>query len=575
MKRPLSAFFLMACLVPAYGQKPTPAAPPADAKAKEEQALKLVDTIAGTIPSLRSSENRIFVTCAIAEILWTRDEPRARTLFESLAKEVISKFAALDPSDQHSTQILGTMQQQRREIIDRMAPRDPEMALAFLKATRSPADFDSKNNHLSEESIELHLASMVAMKKPEIALKMGRTALKRGVSHSLVSLLQTIGAKSPEVAHTFHAELIERLKMEDLANNLEAINIASILLVSFQPPQAKVETYRELVEFVITSVMAVSPTSRENSYTQSFLNQLRMIMPQIEKYAPERVAALRLWSDSVRGSLEPNARMYQEINELTERGTVEEMLALADRYPIEQRTPIYQQAAWKAQGNGDFARARQIINELVKDPVQRRQMLDQIESQQVWQSVNEYKIAEARSVIRKLKTAEQRASMLVNLSMSALGKGSRELALELLGEATALVNAMPQNSNRLNTQLQIINAYANLDSERSVEMMQSLVVHLNQLVAAAAVLDGFENSYLREGEWTRHNYSSLGGVVTSVEQNIGTLAQKDLEAAKSLSAQLERPEIRIMAQLEIAKSVLETGNNERRVFSRRIITHLH
>ena len=86
--------------------------------------------------------------------------------------------------------------------------------------------------------------------------------------------------------------------------------------------------------------------------------------------------------------------------------------------------------------------------------------------------------------------------------------------------------------------------------------MQSIVVQINQLVAAAVVLDGFENRYLQEGEWMKPGYTSLGNLVNSIEQNLGMLALRDAEGARSLSDQLERPEIRLMAQLEIAQALL-------------------
>lgn len=90
--------------------------------------------------------------------------------------------------------------------------------------------------------------------------------------------------------------------------------------------------------------------------------------------------------------------------------------------------------------------------------------------------------------------------------------------------------------------------------------MQSIVVQINQLVAAAVVLDGFENRYLQEGEWMKPGVTSLGHMVNSIEQNLGMLAFRDADGARSLSDQLERPEIRLMAQLEIAQALLGGRN---------------
>jgi hypothetical protein len=83
---------------------------------------------------------------------------------------------------------------------------------------------------------------------------------------------------------------------------------------------------------------------------------------------------------------------------------------------------------------------------------------------------------------------------------------------------------------------------------------------VNQLVAAATVLDGFENRYLQDGEWMKPGSTNLSNLVNSIEQNLGQLALQDAEGALALSNQLERPEIRLMAQLEIAQILIGKGN---------------
>lgn len=58
----------------------------------------------------------------------------------------------------------------------------------------------------------------------------------------------------------------------------------------------------------------------------------------------------------------------------------------------------------------------------------------------------------------------------------------------------------------------------------------------------------------------RPGYTGLGNLVNTTEQNLGMLALKDAQGACFLSDQLERPEIRLMAQLEIAQALLNRRN---------------
>jgi hypothetical protein len=283
-------------------------------------------------------------------------------------------------------------------------------------------------------------------------------------------------------------------------------------------------------------------------------------MPQLEKYAPARVPVFRQLLQTIKPTLDPNAGVYQALNEVGQRGTVDDMLALAAKYGPEFRSQIYQQAAWKAMSGGDANRARQILSEFVADPMQRRQMLEQIDNQLLWSSINESKVAEARELLSKIRSVEQRVQMLINLAVNVANKGDKRQALDLLVEAKTLLDPSPLNSAKLNVQLQLAQGYASIDAPQSVALMQVIVSVVNQLVAAAVVLDGFENRYLQDGEWMKPGYTNLGNLVNSIEQNLGQLALQDADAARALSNQLERPEIRLMAQLEIAQALIGKRN---------------
>ena len=86
--------------------------------------------------------------------------------------------------------------------------------------------------------------------------------------------------------------------------------------------------------------------------------------------------------------------------------------------------------------------------------------------------------------------------------------------------------------------------------------MEALIPKLNELIAAAAVMDGFEKSYLRDGEWTMDASSMLGEMLTFLAQYAGYFAAYDFDRSAALVAQFERPEIRLMAELKIAQGVL-------------------
>ncbi len=561
---------LLAAPTLALAQEQKPPAPE-NPRPGETQAFEMLESIAESIPALRSSDNRIFLTTAVADLLWARDEKRARTMFETLTKEVSTVLASLD-SDQHSMNLLSVIQQRRREIVELMARRDPEMALTFLRATRPPVALRARgNDYTSEATVELHLAGLLANKNPEQALQMARSHLRKGLSYPIIAVLTQFGPKNEEAARTLHREIVDKLKSSSLTDH-ETANVAWNLVGSFPPPQANEDAYRSLIEFMATSVLSHQPDARQGNYLiQNSAHQIPAYMAQFEKYAPARAGALKQWAQHIKVTLDPSSVMYQELNEVTQNGTIEDLIALAGKYGPEYHPQIYQHAVNKAVSNGDGNRARQIIMDYVPEGIQRTQMLDQLNNQVFWNSVNENKIAEARQTLDRVKDVEQRFNLLMNLANNVLGRGDKNLATSLLGEATTLLEALPANASKIGAQLQLAQSYSTIDSRQSVALLQSVILLANRLVTAAAVLDGFENSYLKDGEWMKRGHTGLSNLVNNIEQNLGSLARVDAEGARSLSKQLERPEIRLMAQLEIARNLLSTGTNS--VHFSRIMSH--
>ena len=537
------------------------AAPPRDDKptpAIEKKAVDLLETISEQVPNLHSASNRIRAECVIADLLWTRDEKRARALFKTASDDLVTMIANIDFSDQEVYQQLGWLAQQRSEIANRIAMHDPDAAISFVHATRitsGPGDPRTKWYSDTETSLELQLAGMIAKKDPARSLEIARATLSRGLSYNLMSLLNQLQAKDPKTAQSLYKEIVDQIKREDLERNYDVVNVAWNLLW-FQPPQANEDIYRDLIGTLVSAAIAISPTDQASiNLAQNIYGQLPTLMPQIEKYAPARATSLRQWSQNVERSFDPSTRMYQELNRITQNGSVDDILALAPRYSAELQNQIYQQAAWKALSSGDANRARQIITDFISDPTQRKQMLAQIENQSLEAAVNADKIGEARQLLSRAKP-EQRVQILLRLAGVLAGKGDKKGALELLNEARTVADAAQPGFGQLSSQLQLAQSYASLDPDQSFAIVQALTARTNELIAAATVLDGFDARYLKDGEWITPGTNMLGNLVNILNQTLTMLAQVDFDRARLAADQLERPELRLAADLEIARAAL-------------------
>ena len=558
----LVALSLLLLILPgAASAQNLPAETPSPEKldpAKEKKAFDLLQSISEQVSSLHSPSNRVRAECLIADLLWVRDEKRSRALFKSASEDLAAVVADIDFGDPEVYQELQWLNQLRQLVVNHMAQHDPDAAMAFLRATRLPASTDQRAKWYAETetNLELQLAALIAKQNPQRTLELARATLPRGVSYGLISLLNDLQRKDPKLAQSLYKEMVDQVKSEDLERNQELAN-AAWNLVWFQPPQANEDIYRDLLGTLINSALAITPADQSSiSMAQNIYGQLQSLMPLVDKYVPGRAAALRQWSQNAERTFDPNSRMYQELNRVTQNGTVEDVLALATRYSGQLQTEIYQQAAWKAFSSGDVNRARQIISDFIPDPIQRRQLLANFDNQSLETAISEDKIADAKQLLGRVKPLGQRVQILTRLANSLVAKGDKKGALEMLNEGRTAVDAAPPSPGQMLAQLQLARIYSSLDPDQSFQIVQPLIAKTNELIAAAACLNGFEATYLNDGEWIVPGMNNLGNVVGNLNQTLASLARLDFDRTLSLADQIQRPELRLTADLEIAQGTL-------------------
>jgi hypothetical protein len=132
----------------------------------------------------------------------------------------------------------------------------------------------------------------------------------------------------------------------------------------------------------------------------------------------------------------------------------------------------------------------------------------------------------------------------------------------LLNQAEQLLAASRPGKAQVENQIALAMLYCMLKSDRGFAIMEGLMPRLNEMVAAAAALDGFDNNYLRDGEWTMTSAGGVGSILTELAQGAGYFANLDLDRSITLASQLERPELRLMAKSKIAQALLSGQPNQ-------------
>ena len=120
----------------------------------ERKALALLDeTLEGAVV-LKLSENRAAVRVQAADLLWPRDEKRARALFRDAAADL----AVLKPGDAgRGDRAYWAAMQLRTQLINTAAARDAQLALELLRESRPASEEGSSNAPSGDPDTELRM----------------------------------------------------------------------------------------------------------------------------------------------------------------------------------------------------------------------------------------------------------------------------------------------------------------------------------------------------------------------------------------------------------------------------------
>lgn len=551
-------------------------------KALEAKALALLDEIITQSLSLKLPENRIRVQAEAAELLWPRDEKRARALFVEAMTSLSALINSFDPADPRYYQLIQAPTQLRHQMMYIASQRDPKLALDFLRATRLPVRQQGGPGQVdSEAQLELSLGSMIATKDPKIALQIAEESLTKGLSNQATQILENLINldQDRDAATKLMGSIVKKLRTENILTNHEAASVLNHLLnLGLRQQQAAREqasnkspsnrlpaipaiidesTLRQLLEMVSAAAQKGALNQQEQNGLRNLLAMTQHILPQLEKYAPTTVTALRGRAAELDKSQDERNRISSDFQKLAQHGTVDAMLEVASKAPPEIQNNLYQQMAWKVFNDGGAERARQIINDNVSDPGQRAWMLAELDRQAFWRAANEGKLEEARQSLTRLRSMEERVGMTIQLATTAAGKGDKKLALQLLDEARSVLGQRAENQSQIQAQFQLAGAYAGLDPARGFALLEPISGQLNEIIAASAVLDGFQQGGgFREGEMLMYGGSFANNLVQQYATGLVSLARADFDHAKSVADQLEREEARLSVRFMVAQGVL-------------------
>ena len=526
------------------------------ANAKEaalrEKAFKLLESAAGQVTNLQSPENRARLGANIADSLWNHDEKRARAVFALVEEDIRAGMAnrnLKDPKDQHTLKVFLKL---RVDTVERIAGHDAELALAFLKATQFTSEEPLPRELTESESgFEIRLAIQIANSNPEQALKFARQSLKEGFSEQLLELLRRVNRKDKVRGLTLYREIVKKLREVNFVNDWNIRYFVTNLVDTFKPSDDS--AFRELIGVLITSALDHGcGTNSLGGFEAEHCRWVASIRPQLETI-DSRAAQLERWVRQ-RSNADVAPELVHEFYDQLVDGTVDDQLAFAAKHPS-VAGEIYPYLIRKAAEANDLALARKLVTDQISDPEKKRELLLQIDGFEEASSYDDKKVEEIQSHLNELPTNAARVQLLLDYVHTRVSNNPNTL-LKVLKQASDIADAMKPGKEQTDAHLKLALIYCLEKNDRGFAIMESLVPKLNDLVEAAVKLDGFETSYLRDGEWNMSANGNLGEMLTMLSRYAGYFAWYDFDRAAGLAAQFDRSEIRLMAQVKLAQSIL-------------------
>jgi hypothetical protein len=554
------------CSAPlAQSQSPQPGAQQAkspeaekDLLARRQAALAMLDQILAGAKSLSLPQNRLAIASEVFPLLWSRNESQARALVTQMVGDFAQAASRHIEDETPDTNSRQSLRQQWQVAFRTISQSDAELALSFMNASRASVQSGNPQQDEAEErGLRLELAAQQAAHDPRNALRAAEKDLQTpgDLPWELINLLAQVAAKDPEAGTQLLHDIVGRVRSTDLSSAGVSFNFALNLLNSQATTSnngaAPDETLKALADSIAST--ALSP-----QFPAILLRNLQGSLPALDQFAPSRAQALRQKLAEDFQALTPEQKSWDQFSDAQASGDPNRLLAAAEQSPEEVRSNISQQIAWQFANNGDLPRARQVAENLT-DPLQREQVMQQALRQSASNVCNQGDFTSARQLAQQITPEEDRAIMLAQFAMNAVGAQQETIAQEMLEEASGLLASRAPGASLFTAQLQVAQAFARLKPARAVPLLERSASQLQQVLAAAVEVDAFlpfQRSF-ENGELILNTGFLFNSLIQPYVQATAELANYDLPAARILADRLSLPEARLMAELSVARAALE------------------
>lgn len=534
-----------------------------DADKQEKSAVEFLRDTQIEVEGLRLVENRISFSSELASLMWFHDENEARGMYAGVINdfrqllisydtqmnqfgaksgdepESFGPFFTGEPTDRQKVERkFRTAIGVRQSIASSIAEHDPELALSFFYDSVGVVSNPDLRKQIeeSDKTFEQRLLTEIAAVDPIKAAQLAKKSLDKGLTSQQVELLKNLYSKDVDKAIDFGETLLSKLRSEkpdslDLGAASNLLKFGTQILDKSRGLNGKKPIYTDGDLRDIAEVLAQGVLSRSTDSGIPYANYAK----DVERYQPGRAIQIRA---KFQPKTPPRAARPQLRGPGTGAGSAQSAAALAAKAQQEQSEKKMFDDVKKV-GTGKLTSEQQ----------------DKI-------------IQQARTTIMSSPSREKKVTGLTILATQVFKAGEKDLAFELMRDASGLVNPQPKNYQEFMLTWLLATGYATVDPDRSFSILDDTINRGNDLIDAVIKLGEFidvSEEIISDGELEVGAFggSMIRGITNelgSANSTIQTLAKADFDKMKGITNRFDRPEIRVLAKMLVLRAVL--GNKK-------------
>ncbi|HEV2961857.1 MAG TPA: hypothetical protein VG649_08550 [Candidatus Angelobacter sp.] len=543
---------------------------------KERSFWALVDLIQIS-KGFQDDVFRIKTQAQIADMLWDYDKLRARRFF----LEALNSIDAISNESHQKNSIQQRKSQLRSQLLRILSRHDPAMAEELLKSFLKSEEKDQANDPSLYPGLAVDMAGIDLRR----AIAMARAGLTAGVTPELIDSLHKIRVVAPaEADNLFNQSLAVAAKdqesfgrslgflahyifgpqmngstvpgnnpnaegaLQDAANEDGASTQPTIAL-----PDAGLAI--NFLQFAFQTMLAnASPDQASTQYKPGLPNYLPLVqlLPYFRQYLPDDAAIITSGIEQAVATI-PDAAKRALLTNLTAEAPPKGIVQAADSLAkVEERDLLYQRAALRAAGQGDFEQALSISSSIHND--QLRQSIESgVRSRAATLALNRGDIRTAYENAAALSNPQQQATMFSHIIRALLKKKDTVQAAEIVNSAEMIIAKAENTIQKARALLILAETAAELDETRSLIILQLAVQAFNQ---SDRVTNHKETPLTPVSQIASSMQESTWAASLSDFKSFSILGHTHFDGALSLARSIRKQETSVIAQMAVCQGSL-------------------